>query len=525
MNRREFLARTVPAATLPLMIGGLSFRAYGRSPLLDALVASSAPSDRVLVVIQLNGGNDGLNTVIPLDQYPALAAARSNILIDETKVLQLQESTGLHPAMGNMKALFDMNKLAIVQAVSYPNPNFSHFRATDIWLTGSDSNQNIDSGWMGRYLEDEYAGYPTGYPTIDMPDPLAIQIGSIVSSGLQGSAVSMGMAVTNPSSSYILPGGSDTPPNTPAGHELSFIRQVAEQTQQYTTGIKAAWSRGTNVSTLYPAAGKNSLADQLKIVARLISGGLKTRIYIVNIGGFDTHASQIVSGATDTGIHATLLGKLSDAIYVFQDDLHLHALEDRVIGMTFSEFGRRIKSNASLGTDHGTAAPMFVFGTSVSHGIYGTNPALPAAATVNDNIAMQFDFRSVYASILQDWFEASPAVLQDVLASHTQTIPIIGTKNDAGGKADVPAQFALFQNFPNPFNPSTTIRYDLSQAGRVTLEVYNTAGQRVTTLIDADQAAGKHAVVFDAHGCSSGAYLIRLRSGSFSATTKALLVR
>jgi uncharacterized protein (DUF1501 family) len=528
MNRREFLVRTVPAATLPLVIGGLSFKAYGRSPLLEALVASSVPSDRVLVVIQMNGGNDGLNTVIPLDEYPALTAARSNILIDEAKVLWLQGNTGLHPAMGNMKALFDVNKLAIVQAVSYPNPNFSHFRATDIWLTGADSNETLDSGWMGRFLNDEYVGYPTGYPSADMPDPLAIQIGSVISPGLQGSSVSMGLAVTNPSSSYILPGGSDTPPNTPAGHELTFIRQVAQETQLYTAGIKTASSKGTNVSTLYPAAGKNSLADQMKIVARLISGGLKTRIYIVNIGGFDTHASQAVSGATETGTHATLLGKLSDAIYAFQDDLRLQALEDRVIGMTFSEFGRRIKSNASLGTDHGTAAPMFVFGTGVSSGVYGTSPALPATATVNDNIPMQFDFRWVYASILQNWFEVSPTVLQDVLASHTQTIPIIntpGTQGNAGGATSLPTQYSLYQNFPNPFNPSTTIRYDLPLGGHVTLEVFNTEGQRVATLIDSDQAAGKHEVVFHADGYASGAYLVRLRAGVFIATKKAILVR
>jgi hypothetical protein len=248
----------------------------------------------------------------------------------------------------------------------------------------------------------------------------------------------------------------------------------------------------------------------------------------VSIGGFDTHASQAVSGATDTGTHATLLGKLSDAIFAFQDDLHLQALEDRVVGMTFSEFGRRIKSNASFGTDHGTAAPMFIFGAGVSRGVYGTSPVLPAAATVNDNIPMQFDFRWVYASILQDWFGASPAVLQDVLASHTQTIPIIntsGTSGNGGGKTSLPTQYALHQNYPNPFNPSTTIGYDLPVAGQVTLEVFDIDGRRVAILVDSDQAAGRHEVVFNAGGYASGAYLFRLRAGSFVATKKAILVK
>ena len=346
MKRREFLTRAVPAATLPLMMGGLSFKAYGRSPILEALVSSTAENDRVLVVMQLNGGNDGLNTVIPLDQYAALTAARNNILIPRSQVLQLTGVTGLHPSMTGARALFDMSKLAVVQAVSYPNPNFSHFRATDIWLTAVDSTQILDTGWLGRFLDDEYPDYPNSYPNTVMPDPLAIQIGSIVSSGLQGPTVTMGMAVTNPNATYTIPGGDDTPPATPAGHELTYIRQVAQQTQQYAVNIKGASTKGANKSTNYPSAGSNSLADQLKIVARLISGGLKTRIYIVNLGGFDTHSSQL-------GTHATLLGRLATAMFAFQDDLRLLGIEDRVIGMTFSEFGRRIKSNASGGTDHG----------------------------------------------------------------------------------------------------------------------------------------------------------------------------
>lgn len=529
MKRREFITRAVPAATLPFVIGGLSFKAYGRSPLLEALVASASESDHVLVVVQLNGGNDGLNTVIPLDEYSALAAARSNILIEESKVLRLQNNTGLHPAMGGVRSLFDTDRLAVVQAVSYPNPNFSHFRATDIWLTGADSNQVLDTGWMGRFLNDEYAGYPVGYPNTTMPDPLAIQIGSVISSGLQGPSVSMGIAVTNPSSTYILPGGSDTPPDTPAGHELTFIREVAQQTQQYTTGIKTAASKGANKSTYYPSPGKNSLADQFKIVAQLISGGLKTRIYIVNIGGFDTHSAQVAStGSSDTGAHATLLGKLSDAIFAFQDDLRLLGLEDRVIGMTFSEFGRRIKSNASLGTDHGSAAPMFVFGTNVLRGIYGTSPVLPPAATVNDNIPMQFDFRWVYASILQDWFGASPTVLTDVLATHTQTIPMIKTSAtvaNTGNATAIPTEYLLYQNYPNPFNPSTTIRYDLPRPAHVTLEVFNTAGQRVALLVDADEDAGQYNVAFTANGLASGAYLYRLRAGDYVESRKLVLLR
>ena len=527
MKRRDFLKGAVPASALPFLISGFSVKAYGRSPFLDALVASATATDRVLVLVQLNGGNDGLNTVIPLDQYSALAAARSNIFVDAAKVLKLTNATGLHPAMTGLQSLYSNGKLAVVQSVGYPNPNFSHFRATDIWLTGSDSNQVLSSGWMGRYLNEEFPDYPNGYPSAVMPDPLAIQIGSVVSSGLEGPSVSMGLAITDPNATYILPGGSDTPPNTPAGHELTFIRQVAQQTQQYSAGIKTASGKASNKSTLYPAQGQNSVADQLKIVARLVAGGLKTRIYMVNIGGFDTHSAQVVSGATETGTHATLLGRLSVAITAFQDDLQLLGVEDRVIGMTFSEFGRRIKSNASFGTDHGTAAPLFVFGSSANPGILGANPVLPANPTVNDNILMQYDFRWVYSSVLKDWFGASQIELQNVLFNNTQTLPIIkpSAVTAAQDTRALPAEFALYQNYPNPFNPSTQIRYDLSRGAYVTLEVYNSAGQRVTVLVSGEQTAGEHQVTFDGRGLASGAYLYRLQAGDFISTKKLLLLR
>ncbi|HTY00900.1 MAG TPA: DUF1501 domain-containing protein, partial [Bacteroidota bacterium] len=348
MNRRDFLQHTLSAGTVSFMLGGFTVKAYGRTPLLDALL-SAADVDRVLVLVQLIGGNDGLNMVIPLDQYPQLMAARSNIVVDQTKVLQLTAATGLHPAMTGFQGLYGAGQLTVIQGVSYPNPNFSHFRATDIWLTGADYNQILDTGWLGRYLEQEFPGYPGGYPSTTAPDPLGIQIGSAVTPALDGDSVSMGLAITNPNSSYILPGGSDAPPATPAGHELTFVREVAQQAQAYGSSIKTAAGKATNLSTKYPAKGTNPLADQLRIVAQLIAGGLRTRLYVVNLGGFDTHSAQVVGTDTSTGAHAKLLGQLSDGITAFMDDITLLGVASKVIGMTFSEFGRRIKSNASLG--------------------------------------------------------------------------------------------------------------------------------------------------------------------------------
>ncbi|MDD8017887.1 MAG: DUF1501 domain-containing protein [Bacteroidota bacterium] len=533
MKRRDFITRAVPFSVLPFALGGFSLKAYANSSLLEKLVNAATDTDRVLVLIQLNGGNDGLNMVIPLDQYSALSNARANILIDQAKVLTLTNATGLHPAMTGLQGLYNNGELAVVQSVGYPTPNFSHFRATDIWLTGADSNQVLTTGWMGRYLNEEFAGFPVNYPSTTMPDPLAIQIGSVVSPGLQGNAASMGMAIPNPQYfNYLVTGTPDpVPVGTPdrAAHELTFIRQVAQQTQTYAGVVKAAATKAKNLSTLYPAAGKNSLADQLRIVALLVAGGLKTRIYVVNLGGFDTHAQQVAAtGGTETGNHATLLQKLSDAIAAFQDDLKLLAIDQRVVGMTFSEFGRRIKSNASFGTDHGAAAPLFLFGKGVKGGIVGTNPVIPPNATVNDNIAMQYDFRSVYASVLKDWFGVAQTELDTVLKTpqfpSVNTLPLISSVADVEQSNNVPTGFTLYQNYPNPFNPTTQIKF-ISDGSYVQLKVYDVVGREVRSLVDGQLSAGDHEVTFYADRLPSGVYYYRLQSGNKVITKKMQLLK
>jgi uncharacterized protein (DUF1501 family) len=426
MKRREFFKSTMPIV-LPALVNGFSLRAWANSPLLRS-AARGMGEDRVLVLIQLSGGNDGLNTVIPLEYYPAYQAARSNIAIPEEKVLRLEgyDRTGLHPAMPELQQLFGEGKLSILQGVSYPQPNFSHFRATDIWLTGADAGQVLPTGWAGRYLDENYPRFPQDYPNPTMPDPLAIQVGSLVSPALQGPTLTMGMAISNPNSFYDLLNDRPTAVgNTRSGDQLAYIREMSIKTDQYAGVIKKAAQKVTRQSDQYPAAGKNPLADQLKIVARLVAGGLKTRFYLVNMGGFDTHARQAETADTTTGAHARLLARLSEAIHAFQDDLEFLQVDKRVVGMTFSEFGRRIQSNASGGTDHGTAAPVFVFGTSVQGGLIGSNPVWPDKLTVNENIAMQHDFRAVYNSLLKKWFLAGSSEAESVLLKDYPVLPLI----------------------------------------------------------------------------------------------------
>ncbi len=419
MKRKTFLKSAVPAILLPLMLNNLSLWGCKRKN-APASSKNSSADDRILVLVQLEGGNDGLNTVIPLDQYAHLANARKNILIPENRVLCLNNSdvTGFHPSMVELQRMYNDKTLSIIQGVGYPNPDFSHFRATDIWLTGSDSSSVLHSGWVGRFLDKQYPNYPVGYPNHELPDPPAIQIGSVLSNALQGKSVGLGMAITSTSFFYdLVLGNYGIAPATPAGRELFFVRSTANETHQYISVIKAAAQAQQNLSKRYPETGRNLLADQLKIVAQLIGGGLKTKIYMVNLNGFDLHNGQVYSSDATQGVHAQLLSKLSEAIAAFEDDLQLMGTQDKVLGMTISEFGRRIKSNASYGTDHGSTGPMFLFGSGLKGGIIGSNPILPAKAEVSDNLPLQHDFRSVYASVLKGWFGIPDAELSAAMLS------------------------------------------------------------------------------------------------------------
>lgn len=514
MKRKEFLRNTVPFAVLPELLRPYSVRVLGDSPLLSSILNAYVETDRVLVLIQLNGGNDGLNTVIPLDQYSRYQSARSNIAIAESRVLRLNGAAGvgLHPAMTGMQQLFNEGKLRLVQAVGYPNPNFSHFRATDIWMSASNSNEVLTSGWAGRYLADQFPDYPDGYPNSNAPDPLGIQIGSTTSLALQGPSANMAISISSTSNFYnLLNGIQDPAPSTPAGDALRYVRLVAQQTNSYAGRIVDAAAKVT-VQGAYPA---NTLADQLKIVARLIKGGLKTRVYMVTLGGFDTHASQAVGTDTATGTHATLLERLSSSIKAFQDDIQQLGIADRVMGMTFSEFGRRIRSNASVGTDHGAAAPLFLFGTKVNPGVTGNNPIIPANPAVNDNIPMQYDFRSVYASMLSDWFCADATTLQTTMLQNFQQLPLC-----APGNCSIPTSVTdripgntLIRNYPNPFTTSTVISFT-TKGGHTLVQIMDNQGRVLQTPVDRDYISGTYQVSFDASAFPAGVYYMRLQNGS-----------
>lgn len=522
MDRRKFLANTAQAVALPALLNGFSFTAMGAThSQLTNMLYDATDTDHVLVLVQLAGGNDGLNMVVPLDVYANYYNARTNVAIQQSKVLRLNgtDKAGLHPAMTALQNLYNDGKMNVIQSVGYDTPNFSHFQAKDIWMSGDTTqqrSQRVKTGWLGRYLQSEFEGYPDAFPNPEMPDPLAIQISPMPTLDLQGSVYSMGLSITNPEKVYTFANPfSDYPlASAPANKELRFLRVVSEKTKIYSDIIRDAYQSAANMAA-YPS--ENGLAEQLKIVARLIKGGLKTRVYTVTIGGFDTHKKQVNASDTSTGNHAKLMQQLSEAINAFQKDIEMMQLDDRVLGMTFSEFGRRIKSNASLGTDHGAAAPVMMFGKHAKAGILGNSPGIPADIQVVNNIPFQYDFRSVYASVLEQWFCVKQPTLNEILLQNYQPLPLI-----KGGPCGLPediedtnnnANKLVLKMWPNPYHINATIQFS-TNGGHTMIQQLDALGQVIKVHTNRTYVAGTYNIDVYNDGFPSGAYFLRLQNGS-----------
>jgi uncharacterized protein (DUF1501 family) len=529
MNRRDFL-KAGSLGTASLALSGMPVKAFADTT--GKLKKIRGNSDRIFVFVVLSGGNDGLNTVIPKDRYSELANARNNILIPSNQVLSLSgtSTTGLHPAMTGLRDMYNTGLVNITQGVGYPNFDYSHFRATDIYNTASDANVILNDGWLGRYLDHRFPGAPNAFPNADFLDPLAIQISTSLSTSLTGPSGQIGFALSDINNFYqIVNGVVDPAPNTLAGHELTYIRYISLQTQSYTQSIQTAANLGNNLSTKWAnitGNNTNDLADQLKIVSKLISGGLQTPIYIVEIGGFDSHANQVNATDHATGYHAGLLRNLSDALEAFYDDLKLLGKDDKVAGCTISEFGRRIKSNTSDGSDHGSSMPLISFGKNVISGINGTSPNIPSNATVYDQLPMQYDFREVYSSILQDWFGLDAPATQNILNGGSfNTIPIFKKLPNTGTSIDTDTvtKEASTRVFPNPIRNYASLEFN-SPGGHAQVVLYNESGQAVRLLYENKVAAGWTSFAIERNNLQAGNYYYVVMVDGFKEEGKMVFV-
>ena len=429
MKRRNFIRLTSTASALSLLPTDVF--ALFKSAGMETCPNVNA---KRIVLIQLAGANDGLNTVVPINQYDKYATLRPNIklsnvggtngIINLDTTLTLTNQVGLHPSLVGFKSLYDSGLMRIIQGVGYPTQDKSHFKSTDLWLTGGDgtpANNTSQSGWVGRFLENYYADF------LNTNFPLGIQLGSSENSlGFHGE-VEHGMSLNingqDPSGFYSvingLGGAAPTNiPNSEYGNLLRFILDNDTSSNTYAQTISAAFNSGSN-SLTYPNTG---IANQLKTVARFISGGLQTKVYLVKIGGFDTHDLQVAANTTShLGKHSDLLTQISESIKTFITDLNNQNMGEDVIAVTFSEFGRKAAENGNLGTDHGEIAPMFVFGSSIAPGVSGTNINLNEAVVGNNYQVqtVQHDYRRVFSTILQDWFGTNDTTLDLTFYNNT----------------------------------------------------------------------------------------------------------
>lgn len=503
MKRRSFLKRS-SIITVPTFFGGFQVAALPSRQMSELV---NGDSDRVLVIIDLNGGNDGLQTFVPLDGYDNLANARSNIIIPENQLLTMTDTLSMHPSMTGMKELYDNANLTVVQNAGYTDANRSHFRSADIWNNGIKGTSNVSTGWMGRYLDDSFPGYPENFPNADCPDPFAVTMGRSVSQTCQGAGSNFSIAILDPNNVGGLNVGVEPPiPDNCYGEELSYVIDTYKKANVYGERVTLAANEGNNMYE-YP---NTTLANQLKVVARMISGGLRSKVFILQQGGYDTHGGQTADDPT-TGRHANLLSTLSEAIFAFQEDLKLLNLDERVIGMTFSEFGRQIRSNASDGTDHGTAGPMMIFGNCVNGGIIGDNPTISSNVANQEGVPMQYDFRWIYGSILMDWFEVPEDKVRHLLPPDFQHIPVCNTCNTAVSTEDEILASLKIAAYPNPFRNQFAVEFELGNEETVKMDLVDLMGKTIRTIFNKPLLKGPHKVHVETHQLVSGVYFVRLQ--------------
>ncbi len=505
MQRRTFL-RTVAASSALAGVGGSSalMRAVAAPDTgLGWLATPINPHQRILVVVRLFGGNDGLNTLVPIHDDEYYRFRRDTALVDisipaeQTIPIPSQSHVRFHPAMRGLARLYEEGKMAVVQGVGYPNMDLSHFRGTNIWLSASDSDVFRMDGWMGRFLEQRLeAG------TLELNAPFAIEIGPQLGRAFTGLRLPMGFAFNE--RSFIPDEAGPVDPTSAAADLEELLTTFRSRGENHIRSITRALSTTTPDAREYYIDGGN-MAPALQTIAQCIRGGLPTPMYIVHTGQFDTHHYQLP-------IHHQQLDELSTNIHAFQRELERARLDDRVTILIMSEFGRRPATNNS-GTDHGTAGPVFLVGRSVNPGLHGVTPSV--SDLDNDgNLHWHVDFRSVYASILEQWFASTPETyLPTVLTRPFPTLPLFRevSRHPVTQVTESTGPLA----WPNPCSESLnlSIASEVLTPARVTI---TDAGGRMLRVADVTFIHGTATI--DVSSLSSGFHVAVVTAGSGTMT-------
>ena len=508
-NRRSFLQALGLAGGGTMMLANTNITASRPSELTRAIAA--ADTDNILVLVRLKGGNDGLNTIVPLYDYDNYANLRPTIKIPEKSLYKLSDNFGIPPAMKDLESMWGEGAMKVIHGVGYENQDLSHFKSSNIWAN-SDIEDLEDSGFMGRYYEELHPDFLSNPPKI----PAAIQIGSIGNLIFDGRGVSnYAVTVANPkqlrgiAENEGLHGLNDVPDCT-YGDRLKYLRSVTNNTFTYAKTISEAYFKGGAPSVQYevnPEGGKRKLGEQLKIVAQMIKGGLGTRVYMVSLGGFDTHGNQ----AED---HAELMTSLSNSVKVFYEDLKTAGLEEKVLTMTFSEFGRRAEENGSKGTDHGQAAPVMLFGPAIDdNGFIGTHPSLTDLDRIG-NLKYSFDFREIYASVMKDWLCIDAGAVDRALLGKTFEPRSFGF-TCRGIDDDILTVLNFFHSTSQQ-NGQTYLHIKKNNTSHINITLYDATGAKVKTIKNEMRGPGKETINISeeiGRGYSTGIYLYRILNG------------
>ncbi len=498
-SRRSFLQALGIAGSGSLMLGSNILSASAPSPLTAAI--ASAEGDGILILIRLSGGNDGLSTVIPIEQYDTYANARPNIYIPESKIIKLTDEFGIPSYMQALEGLWGEGQFKAVHGVGYENQSLSHFTGSDIYANTDLTTtgfSGLNTGWMGRYFENLYPDYLINPPAA----PAAIQIGNFGNLVFQGEETNYAFVTSNIDQLEEIAESGVQYSLDPQlfgdcmySDQLRFLRGVANTTYEYSGLIHEAYERGQNQVEYQD----NNFARQLALLARLIKGNLGTRVYMISMGGFDTHGNQPL-------VHERLMSNLSIAVQSFYDDLAFTQQDDKVLSMTFSEFGRRIFENGSNGTDHGKAAPTLFFGSGLNGSAFvGEHPSLEDPNS-RGNLEYTMDFRDLYATVLAEWLCVPIPLVEQHLLGHPYNPVNLGFNCSGVEFPDIayddepftpptgpgenpdtePLSPELLDGIAHkPFYPTDSnphIHVELPFTAHVDITLFNILGQRVATL-------------------------------------------
>lgn len=388
MKRRDFLKQASLASTAMMVPSFLTGSSLGK------LYKNRA--GKILVVVQLSGGNDGLNTIVPY-RNDIYYRNRPDLGIPKTEVLPVSDDLGFNPALQSLRSIFDQGQMSIINNVGYPNPDRSHFRSMDIWHTASESTEYLNSGWIGRYLDSNCQGCQSPYQAIEVDDTLSL---ALKGQEKRGFAMSDPNRLKRAADNRILQAISKAPHTGADEEKVGYLYKTLIDSESSANYLFEQSKKHHSTAT-YP---QSEFGQDLRTIAQLITADTDTKIYYTSLTGFDTHANQKMR-------QERLLGQYADAMKVFVDDLKQNGLLEDVLILTFSEFGRRVNQNASRGTDHGTANNLFLMGGQLKKpGFFNEGPDL---SNLDDgDLKYAVDFRKVYATILDRWLEApAPSIL------------------------------------------------------------------------------------------------------------------